>query len=142
MNPILRNVLAVIAGIVVGSIVNMGLIMVGDMIVKPPEGVNPADMESLKANIHLFQPKHFIIPFLAHALGTLVGTFLAAFIAATHKMKIAIGIGIWFFIGGLSMVIMIPKTPLWFIILDLVGAYIPMGLLGGKLGGYRKQLVE
>ena len=50
----LKNILAVIAGIIIGGAVNMGLIMISGSLIPPPEGVNPADMESLKANIHLF----------------------------------------------------------------------------------------
>jgi len=82
--------------------------------------------------MHLFQPKHFILPFLAHALGTFVGALLAAIIAATHKMKFALSIGIFFLVGGIANVFMLP-SPIWFTVMDLVGAYIPMGYLAGKL---------
>lgn len=51
MNPNLRNVLAVIADLIVGSLVNGGLIVLGPFIVPLPEGVNPMDPESLAANI-------------------------------------------------------------------------------------------
>lgn len=132
MNPILKNVLAVIAGIVVGSIVNMGLIMISGSVIPPPEGVDVTSMESLKANMHLFEAKHFIFPFLAHALGTLAGAFVAALIAATHKMKFAIAIGAFFLLGGIMNVFMLP-APTWFVVLDVAIAYLPMGWLGGKL---------
>ena len=45
--------------------------------------------------MHLFEPKHFLFPFLAHALGTFAGAWLAAFIAASYKMRFALGIGIF-----------------------------------------------
>ncbi|MGB0931350.1 MAG: hypothetical protein ACPGVB_11265 [Chitinophagales bacterium] len=137
MNPILRNVLAVTAGIAVGMIVNMGIVTISGSIISPPEGVNPADMESLKENMHLFQPHHFIMPFLAHALGTLAGAFVAALIAVSYKMKIAVGLGFFFLIGGIAAVTMIP-SPTWFAVLDLVGAYVPMGILGGRLATAHK----
>jgi hypothetical protein len=89
-------------------------------------------MESLKASMHLFEAKHFIFPFLAHAFGTFVGAFLAALIAANHKMKFALAIGFFFLIGGIMNIFMLP-SPLWFTILDLAGAYIPMAWLGGLL---------
>jgi hypothetical protein len=78
------------------------------------------------------QPKHFLMPFLAHALGTFVGAFIAAKIAATSKMVIAIAIGIVFMIGGIMMVMMLP-SPLWFDATDLALAYIPMAYLGSRL---------
>jgi len=131
MNPILKNILAVIAGIAIGSIVNMGLIMISGSIIAPPEGVDLTNMESLKAYMHLFEPKHFVFPFLAHALGTLVGAFVAAMLAVSHKMKFALGIGGFFLLGGIVNILMLP-SPTWFTILDLVGAYIPMAWIGGK----------
>ena len=132
MHPIIRNILAAIAGIVVGSAVNMGLITISGSIIPLPEGVDPSNMESLKASMHLFEAQHFIFPFLAHALGTFAGAFLAALIAASHKMKFALSIGLFFMIGGIINVFMLP-SPLWFTIVDLAGAYIPMGLIGGKI---------
>jgi hypothetical protein len=132
MNKIARNVLAVITGIILGSAVNMGIIMLQGYFIALPEGVDVTNTESLQSSMHLFGPKHFIFPFLAHAIGTLAGAYLSARIAASHKMKFAMGIGIFFLIGGISMVFMMP-APVWFVILDLSVAYIPMGLLSGRL---------
>lgn len=129
MNPMLRNILAIIAGILVGSAINMGIIMISGSLIPPPEGVNPADMESLKESMHLFQPKHFLMPFLAHALGTLVGAMVAALLAVSNKVRMALVIGIFFLAGGIANVMMLP-SPLWFTILDLAIAYIPMAYLG------------
>ena len=76
----LRNILAVIAGLVLGSIVNGGLVALGPMFVPPPVGADTTSVEGLTASIHLFEAKHFVIPFLAHALGTLAGAVVAALI--------------------------------------------------------------
>ena len=132
MNPIIRNILAVVAGIIIGSIVNMAIITVSGSIIPPPEGADLTTLEGLKASFHLMEPKHFIFPFLAHALGTLVGAYLAALIAATHKLKFALVIAIVFLIGGIMNICMLP-SPIWFTLVDLVFAYIPMGYLGWKL---------
>ncbi|MEX0811000.1 MAG: hypothetical protein WD048_02210 [Chitinophagales bacterium] len=132
MNPILRNFLAIIVGAAVGSSVNMGIIMVSGTIISPPEGADVTTMEGLKASIHLFQPKHFIFPFLAHALGTFAGAVLAALIAANHKIKFALGIGAFFLIGGIANSFLLP-APLWFNIVDILGAYIPVAYFAGKL---------
>ena len=132
MNLTVKNILAVVAGIIIGGIVNMGLINISGSIIPPPEGVDNTTMEGLKESMHLFQPKHFIFPFLAHALGTLVGAFIAAKIAATRKMTFALVIGAFFLLGGITSVMMLP-SPTWFSILDIVVAYIPMDYIGGKL---------
>ena len=134
MNPIIKNILAIITGLVFGSVVNMGIIMISGTIIPPPDGADVTTMEGLRESMHLFQPKHFIFPFLAHALGTLAGAILASIIAASHKMKFALAIGVFFLIGGIINIFLLP-SPNWFAIVDLVGAYIPMGWLGGKLVG-------
>ena len=136
MNPILKNILAVIAGIIIGGFVNMGIIMLSSSVIPPPEGVNPADMESIKANMHLYEPIHFLFPFLAHALGTLIGAMIAYLISANRKTTMAMIVGIFFLIGGITNVIMLP-APTWFAAVDLIGAYLPMAWLAGKLIGSR-----
>ena len=132
MNPVLRNILAVIIGLAVGSLVNIGLVNLGPAVVPLPEGADVSTMETLRESMKLLTPVHFIFPFLAHALGTLAGAFTAAWIAVSHHMKFAVGIGVLFLIGGISAVSML-GGPLWFNVTDLLLAYIPMGLLGGLL---------
>ncbi len=134
MHPIIRNILAVIAGAILGGVVNMAIVNLSGSIIPPPEGTDTSTMEGLKEAMRFFEPKHFIMPFLAHAIGTFVGALIAALIAANNKMIFALLVGILFLIGGIVMVFMVP-SPTWFIILDLVVAYIPMAWLGGKLAG-------
>ena len=132
MRNILKNILSVIVGIIIGGAANMGIVMLSGSIIPLPEGIDPANMESITSNFHLYQPKHFLMPFLAHAIGTLAGAIIATKIAATHKMKFALTIGVFFLAGGIQMANLLP-APIWFDILDLGFAYIPMGFLGYKL---------
>lgn len=134
MKPItiIRNILALVIGLPIGAMVNGGIIKISGSIIPPPKGVNLTTPEGLAAAMHLMEPKHFIFPFLAHALGTLVGALVAATIAANHKMKFALGVGFCFFLAGCYLVYILP-SPLWFNVLDLVGAYLPMGYLGCKI---------
>jgi hypothetical protein len=132
MNPIFRNILAVVAGIIAGGVLNMTIIMVSSSIIPPPDGADLTTMEGLKASMYLMQPKHFIMPFLAHALGTFVGALVASIIAVKYKKRFALGIGLCFMVGGLINIVMLP-SPAWFTILDLAGAYIPMAYLAGKI---------
>ena len=131
MKAILKNILAVFAGAVIGSVVNLFLINIGPMVIPPPEGADVTSMEGLAATMHLFEPKNFLFPFLAHALGTLVGAMVAAAIAANRKQTYAITIGVFFLAGGIANVFMLP-APGWYIAVDLILAYIPMGWLGYK----------
>jgi hypothetical protein len=125
----MKYVLALITGIVFGSIANMAIIMVSGVVIAPPDGVDTSTMEGLVLAMPLMQPKHFLMPFLAHTLGTLVGAWIAARVAPTNKMGFALAIGAFFFIGGAYMVMSLP-SPLWFNVVDLGLAYFPMAYIG------------
>lgn len=133
MNPLVRNVLAVILGLVAGSVVNMLVVMGSGSIVPPPAGADMTTAEGVRDAMPRMTPIHFFMPFLAHALGTLAGAFVAAVTAASHKMKFALAIGVVFLAGGIVAVSMI-GGPLWFMVCDLVLAYLPMAWLGGRMG--------
>lgn len=133
MPNLLRNALAILAGLVIGGGVNMALIALSPSLVPPPAGVDVSNAESLRAGIHLFEPRHFIMPFLAHALGTFVGALVAYLIAGSHKARMAYAIGVIFLCGGVAASFMIP-APAWFIALDLLVAYLPMAWLAIRIG--------
>lgn len=133
MPNLLRNVIALIAGFVLGSAVNMALIMLSPSIIPPPAGVDVGSTQSLGAAMHLFEPRHFVMPFLAHAAGTFAGALAAGLIAASHKTRMAWAIGVVFLLGGIAASFMIP-APAWFIALDLLAAYLPMAWIAGRLG--------
>ncbi|MGV3459494.1 MAG: hypothetical protein ACO1N9_03450 [Flavobacterium sp.] len=132
MNPIVRNILAVLAGLILGCLLNIGILDVGENIIPSPGIICESRDELLKSDLHLFEPKHFIMPFLAHALGTLAGAFIAAKLAVGNKMRAAFIIGICFLVGGIINVVSLP-SPMWFTLLDVLVAYLPMAFLGGKL---------
>ncbi len=121
----LLSQVASIAPIKVGDTVVLwvpdSLIFRGDVV--------PQDIKAM----HLFEPRHFIMPFLAHAIGTLAGALVAYLIAATYRSQLAFVIGAVFFCGGVAASFMIP-APAWFIALDLLVAYIPMAWLSIQIG--------
>jgi uncharacterized membrane-anchored protein YitT (DUF2179 family) len=78
-------------------------------------------------------PEHFLFPFLAHAIGTLISAVLISRFLKSQQFVFSMMAGILFLMAGVAMVIMLPGTPIWFILVDLIGAYIPMAYLGYKL---------
>lgn len=134
MKVVGRNLLAVIVGVVVGSLVNIALVNIGPSVVPLPEGADISTMEKLRESMKLFTPVNFLFPFLAHALGTLVGAFIAAKLAVSRHLQIAMAIGVFFLLGGIAAVRML-GGPLWFNLADLLLAYVPMGFLGAVLAG-------
>lgn len=111
----------------------MALIVLGPSVIPQPAGVDVANSEALSNSIHLFELKHFVFPFLAHALGTFFGSLVAFGVAASHKITAAFVVGVFFLAGGIAASFMIP-APIWFITLDLIGAYLPMAWLSTRIG--------
>ena len=132
MPKCLRILRAVIVGFVLGSVVNMALITVSGKVIPPPAGADVTTMEGLKASLHLFEARHFIFPFLAHALGTLVGALVACWLAPARSPVPAYIVGGLFLLGGRANTFMLP-APAWFIATDLLFAYLPAAWLGQAL---------
>lgn len=128
----LKRIFFVISGLFAGSMLNMMLLIIGSKIIPLPKGVDFMSENSIKSAIHLFEFKHFIFPFLAHALGTFFGAWLCARLMKDAKIKFALLIGLFFLIGGTINVIQIP-APWYFNVIDLIFAYIPMAYLAGKI---------
>lgn len=128
----LRNILGVLVGAIVCIVLNgllLGLMM---KLLGTPDGFDPND----PATYRLLQARHYLSPFVAHALPSLVGGAIAALIAATRKMSMALIVGALHLIGGIWAATLIP-APVWFTAFDLIVAYLPMAWIGGKLATRR-----
>ena len=129
MRGFLKGLLAVVLGLVAGSAVNMGLVLLGAQLVPPPAGVDTSTAEGLKAAMPLLQSRHFLFPFLAHALGTFAGALVATWVVGRVNRLPALLIGLLFLMGGIASCFMLP-APRWFEVLDVVLAYLPLAWLG------------
>lgn len=137
MNPTVKTGLAFLLAVLIGSLVNMGLIIVAPLLIPPPAGVDMTDMNSFATAVDSMAPQHFLFPFLGHALGTLTGGLLIARLAARRKQFWTYSLGIFFLFGGISAAATIP-APLWFVSVDLIFAYLPMAWLAIKLSRVEK----
>ena len=129
MYEIGKHVMVVFAGMIVGSVVNMGIVMLGYRLVTPPSGFDLNDPKQLALALPHFLPVHFVAPFAAHFLGTFTGALLSALFISGRPSLGPIIIGLLFLLGGISMAIQVP-APMGFIALDLGLAYIPSAWLG------------
>ncbi len=122
MKLFFKYIAILIFGILIGMLVNMGLIIIGGTILPLPENFEP--MNAINWDI-----KYFLFPFLAHSIGTFSGAFIASKLSNNYHIIIPLIVGICFLSGGIYMVMILP-APTWFICLDLIVCYIPMALLG------------
>lgn len=128
MPLLIKNILWVCAGVILGMIVNGVIIFSQPYLIPLPEGFDVQSPASWNTNMHLLQPKHFILPWLAHAAGSFVGAALIVKWAKTSSAKLSYIVSLVFLVGG-AMNFMSIHAPIWFIILDLVFAYLPMAWL-------------
>ena len=124
MKQIFKNIGIVLLGIIIGMIVNMGLIIIGGIFFPPTENFEP--MNAINWDF-----KYFIFPCLAHSIGTLSGAFIVSKLSKKPHIIMPLIVGLYFLFGGLYMVTILP-APTWFVLLDIILCYIPMALLGWK----------
>ena len=131
-----RNILAVLIGLVVAYVVHMITGSLYSFAVPPPDGVDIGDPESIAANLKSFEPKHYFSHITSKSLGTFAGAIIAYLIAADHKMKIAMSVGVLYLLYYIIDKVFFPfpvQPPIWVFLVNLVFPYIPMGWLGGNL---------
>ena len=131
---IFKRTLIIFVSIFSGAMLNSTIIQLSNKIIAPPKGFDLKTLEGLQAAMPHMEPKHFLFPFLAHALGTLLSAVMIARFLRSQQLIFSMMAGILFLMGGVSMVIMLPNTPIWFVLVDIIGAYIPMAYLGYKIG--------
>ena len=130
MKKILTNIGIIILGIIIGMILNMGLIILGGIIFTPTANIEP--MNAINWDL-----KYFIFPFLAHSVGTLSGSFLVSKLSRNSNIIFPLIVGLYFLSGGIYMVTILP-APMWFVFLDLIVCYIPMSLIGWRISNISK----
>ena len=111
--------------IIIGMIINIGLIVLGGIIFPLPENFEPM-------NAMNWELKYFIFPFLGHSVGTLLGALLVSKLSKKSSIILPLIVGLYFLLGGIYMITILP-APMWFVLLDVILGYIPMALLGWKI---------
>ena len=130
----MKSILLSVLGLILGAITNGILVQIGSSVIEAPLGLDLSTEKGLAKAMPLMEFKHFVFPFLAHTLGTFVGAFFVSKMRVNRTLINAMAIGFAFLAGGVMTVLILPGTPVWFILLDLIVAYLPMAYLGYKLG--------
>ncbi|QEG00239.1 hypothetical protein Mal15_43090 [Stieleria maiorica] len=133
----IRNVVAIVAGLVAGSMFNMALVSVSHVVYPLPDGIDSNDFEAFRTYVEDsgMPTGALLIVLAAHAGGSFVSGLVCGLIAKRNWYIAAGAMGILWMCGGISMLMMLP-APMWFAVVDTI-LYIPAALLGVKLGGVR-----
>ena len=123
----IRNILAVILGIIVGMIFNMAVVILNTAVLYPvPEGYDWNDSEMVADYFAGLPVTAFLIVIVAHIGQAFFGGLVAAAISRNAAMVVAMIVGVFTLIGGVLNMMMIPN-PAWMWIempLYLLAAYL------------------
>jgi len=110
---ILRNVGAVLLGLIVGSVFNMALIMLNSYVLFPmPEGVTFQDAEAFGEYIKGLPAHAFLLVIVAHLAQAFGGGWVAARVGASRPMMLAMIVGGLSALGGVMNMFTMP-APVW-----------------------------
>lgn len=108
----LRNIGAVVAGMVVGMALNMALIMLNLVFFPMPEGVSMQDQEGFSAWAATLPDSAFILPMVAHLAQAFFGGWLAARLCASNPKVLAMIVGFLSLGGGIANALSM-EIPTW-----------------------------
>ncbi len=132
----LRNIGAVIAGLIVGSIVNMALIMLNATVLFPmPDGLDMSDTAAFNAYIADLPSTAFILVLAAHLGQAFVGGWLAARLGASRPVLLAMIVGALTLLGGIMNAMQI-DLPMWMYI--EMPLYLVLAFAAGKIEEKRR----
>ena len=121
----LRLILAIVAGILAGSIFNGAVSALALRLYPLPDGVNWGDIEAVEHYLANLPVMAYVIILIAHVGQSFVGSLAGASIGKSFEMYVAIVIGTFSLIGGITNMISLPLPPwMWVEVpLYIVAAY-------------------
>lgn len=108
----LRNLIAVVVGMLAGMAVNMSLVLLAMFLYPMPEGVDFSDSEAMPAYFATIPATGFLIVLAAHLGQSFFGGLVAALLSSDRPRVMALIIGGLTLIGGVANLIKLPH-PLW-----------------------------
>ena len=129
MKGLVRNIFAVIIGLLFGSAVNMAIIQLNTVLHPMPEGLDPNDSVKFGEYVATLPVSALLTVILAHLSQALVGGWVAARLAGTVPMVLAMIVGGLTLLGGVVMMMMVPhpawmwiEAPLYLVVAWLAGS--------------------
>ena len=123
-----RNILAVLAGLIVGNLAIMGLHYLGIYFYPLPEGTNIDDMNAIAEYMKIASLGSLLMVMFAHIGGTFIAGIAATLLS--KEMYVAYIVGGFFTIMGIWNLYLLPH-PIWFNFEAIL--YLPAAIYGFNL---------
>lgn len=110
---VLKNLGAVLLGLVAGLAVNMGLVILNTKVLFPlPPGADMQDPVAFKAYLATLPVTAFVVVLFAHLGQSFVGAWVAARVSASKPMALALVVGVLSLAAGIANATQVP-LPTW-----------------------------
>ena len=131
----LRDFVAVVAGIITAFLTIMLIDKIGHMIYPPPAGLDFADPEAIRPYLATLPIGAYLFIWASSVVGALTGTLIACFAGAARTAILAAAVGGIVFAATVANFIWIPH-PLWLSLATLAGiilsTWLAMGLVASS----------
>ncbi len=125
----LRNFFALLAGLLIGSALNMFIVQMNMLLFFPvPENIDMSDPAEFNIYMSSLPATAFVVAMFAHLLQSFVGGWVTARLSGRYPFGLALLIGTLSLIGGLNAMSlidgpdwMIAELPLYLVVAGLAG---------------------
>lgn len=135
INALIRNVIAMLAGVIVAMVLIVLLQSVAHSVYPPPPGLDYTNPEVRKTVMMQAPAGALFIVLLSYFVGTFIGSWVAARLSAEAPLRQGYLIGLLLLVASVMNLKEVPH-PLWFIVGNIV--VVLVGALIGARWGVRK----
>ena len=118
----MKSVLAVFIGLILSVLVVVGMELVGQQWFPAPEDLDPTNKEQLKRYFSEISILALIWVIFSHFTALFLGNLIALKISKGHRQVLYAISGIFLFMIGLNIVMLV--YPIWFIIIDIIAVVL------------------
>ena len=127
----IRNILAVFAGLAAGMVTNMALVMLNAYVLFPmPPGMDMNDPDQMNAYIATLPATAFIVVLAAHLGQSFVGGWAAGRLAASKPLVLAMIVGVLSLAGGVANMMQLDHPTWMYVELPL---YLVLAWVAGRI---------
>ncbi len=128
---LLRNILAIVAGVLLGGVAIMVVQMIGHQVYPVSAELDVNDKAAMRAFVAGLPVGALLFVIVAYAIGSFVAGALAAYIGHGARTRHALVAGAVLMLAGIMNLVAIPH-PVWFSVLTVV-VFLPLAWLGARL---------
>lgn len=126
-----RRILAIVLGVVSGTVFIAIAESVGALIFTPPKGLDFNNRAAFEQWVATLPDSAFCFPLIGYIGGSFIGGVVATLLSGRERRQPALQVGALLTVAGIANLMSMPH-PLWFALVSTL-VYIPFALLGFRV---------